>query len=465
MAIVLLSYPIHLARILSVLSLFAGSPEKAQITEAVSTLLRVNIVVETRGARDTVELNGKLLREYSPIIIQDFSSTGIVLDNKGHVMTFLGGYHWVDIQGHDPRIEVSTSEGQKWKGKLVGIDQSNGVAVLRLLTGRPKKTPVCTQCEVKDGVTIASPAIEGPSQSQFREAQIHSVGANREIPEQEGWIMAMNRPFAGIGLPILTTDHRVLGFIAGQDPRDMSAAILSIDKMISSAEKILKAGGDIHAGWLGVFLLDLRSATSPGVVVQQVEPDSPAQRAGLAAQDFLLNYNGLKIRDARQLIQLVEGTPLGSTANLEILRQGNPMTVTALIEARRPRQNPGRLSLSFPSAVSPNLAGIVSEPALRSPKLMFGLDTLMLTPALAEALQMPRQTGLLVTDVAKGLPADLAGILVGDVIMAIDGQPIADAFSFASFLETHAWSAQPVLKILRKGVERTIPVQIPDQGK
>jgi hypothetical protein len=464
MAFAILIYPIYLARILTLYALvlapaIADGPQKVQRQSVEPALVRVNITTKTRGAKDMVEINGKLLP--APIIIQALSTTGIVLDHWGHVMTFLG-YRWIDIQNQDPRIEVFDGAGQKWKGRLVGIDQSNGVAVIQLLGGRPKKTPVCIQCDVRDGTTVMAPVLEGQAQSRYRETRILSVGADWGIPEQGGWAVALSPPSLDIGQPILTKDHRVLGFVASQDPRGIRTVVYRISQLLASAEKILKRGGNIPAGWLGVFLGDSRATQDPGITIQSVEPDSPAQRAGLVAGDLLLRYNGQEIWDVRQFIRLVQVTPIGSKANLEIVRQGTPMTMDALVEKWRPQQDQGRLSFSLPGALVPSI-GMAPEP--RSPSLLFGLDTIVLTPSLADALQLHGQTGLLVIDVAKQMPADRAGVLVGDVIEAIDGQPVIDAPSFASYLQTHTWGAQPVFKILRKGVERMIPVQIPDRDK
>jgi hypothetical protein len=89
-------------------------------------LVRVNIVTETRF-RGEFELYGRKIPDYQPRVIQVFPSTGAVIDDKGHVLTFLG-YRWVDIQSAEPRVDVITSDGQKYAAKLVGIDESLGTA-------------------------------------------------------------------------------------------------------------------------------------------------------------------------------------------------------------------------------------------------------------------------------------------------------------------------------------------------
>jgi serine protease Do len=196
-----------------------------------------------------------------------------------------------------------------------------------------------------------------------------------------------------------------------------------------------------------------------------VEPGSPAQKAGLMPGDVLVRFGRQEIKTAPQFVQLVQNSPLGSEVELDILRQGRPVGVTrAVIGARKPLQNRNRLSLSLTGAFNATAKGMVPEFAPRSPRLLMGLSTELLTPPLADALQMPGKTGLLVLDVARKMPADQAGVLAGDVIVSIDGQPVIDAPGFASFLMTHPWGQQSVLKLLRKGAEHTIVVQIPVRG-
>ena len=434
-------YSIQLIRIAAICLLLAGAPFAFENAlegnpDRGPILVRVNIISEIPGAKGMILLNGKLLDDYTPILIRNFSSTGVVIDQNEHIMAFLG-YRWVDLQSHELRVEVSTNEGQKWEGKLVGIDQSNGVAVIKLLKGKLPMTPVCKECEVKDGAVLMAPFVRPTGASQLREARVVSVGNDSAKTAPGNWMFTMNSPFPDISQPIFTRDGKVLGFVADRNPMNMEVFVYPIAPLLASAEKILKAGGDIRAGWLGLFLED-----SPvGVFVQRVTPDSPAQNAGLSPGDALVRYNGQMIQDARHFIQLVQDSSIGGTAKLGIVRQGKPLNLAATIEERRPQPIQGRLSLNLP------------KPAI-------GLDTIVLTPDLADAMQMPGQTGLLVIDVVKQTPAERAGVLAGDVVIAMDGQAIFDAGSFASYWQTHGLGSELVLKVLRKGVERTITVPV-----
>jgi serine protease Do len=247
------------------------------------------------------------------------------------------------------------------------------------------------------------------------------------------------------------------------DPMDMQTVVYPIAQLLSSADKILKQGGNIRSGWLGVFLNTSDSSIGRGVTVLRVEPNSPAQKAGLISGDIVLKIDGNEVKDAQRFIQLVQNAPIGSEVKLDVMRQGRPVnSMTALVEARKPRQNDAKLSFNLTGALDPTAKGIVPGLTPRNPRLLMGLSTEMLNPSLADALHVPGQTGLLVLDVARDMPAEQGGVLAGDVILSIDGQPIMDAPSFASFLMTHAWGSHSILKVLRQGVERTIVVQIPD---
>jgi serine protease Do len=462
----------HLVRILTCCTFLAIAPsliarnlfffpmelafKKPQAQGSESGLVRVSIVSRFRGAKTTVEIDGKLLTDYSPVIIQSFSATGIVFDQKGNIMTLLAGYRWLDIQNHDPQVEVS-KDGQKWKGKLVGIDQKTGVTVIRLTDGKLKKTPTCGECQVKDGSIVMAPVSSGLP--QFRRAQVVSIAMEQESPEPGEWTLTVDRPFPDIGQPILTPDHRVLGFIASQDPMGIRNTIYPISQLVASAERILKTGGDLHAGWLGLFIVDSNPAFGPGLLVQSVELDSPAQNAGFVPGDFLVKYNGEPVRDTSHYIQLVEGSSIGSKANIEIIRRGTPVTLSASIGQRRP-QPQGGLASNLPVAFAFPVPGMFSEPAPRNQHLLIGVDTILLDAELADSLQIAVRNGVLVMGVQKGSPADLAGVLVGDVIMAIDNRPITNAPDFVAFMATHNWGTQALLKLNRKGTELIVRVQL-----
>jgi serine protease Do len=213
------------------------------------------------------------------------------------------------------------------------------------------------------------------------------------------------------------------------------------------------------------LLLDARPEAGAGVEIQSVEPDSPAQKAGLNAKDLLQKYNGKEIQSVRQFIQLVEGTPIGSKASIEITRQGNPKSLNAMIEARKPQQNLESLLHDLSQRLPLPTAAMPAESVENQPQFKVGLEVAGLTPSLAKALKIPGRKGLLITDVVQRSRAEQAGIQAGDVIVTINGESFLDPLSLASYFQNNGMDSQLIMKILRKGMEQTITIQIPDQNR
>jgi S1-C subfamily serine protease len=393
-----------------------------------ATLIRVNFISETSGPKDTVEINGKIIPDYRPRIIRLFPATGVVFDSQGHILTFLG-YRWVDIQSQKARIELVTSEGQRLKGKLVGIDQSMGVAVVAALEGKLPKTPICSSCRIQNGATVAVPVEEDVQLSQFRRAQVLSVDSAIEAANQGEWVVRISRPGPDVGAPILSAENYVLGFVAGKSAPGERTIVYPISQLLNSAQKVLKAGGDISTGWLGVFIENEWSNSSPGIAIKQVLDDSPAQKAGLQPRDVILKFDGKDVVDPRRFIQIVQNTSLGSTVDLEIQRQGERINLAARIEPRKPQETPASLAFNFPGMISFPDSENRSKDASGNYGPLIGIETVVMTPSLADFLQMPRQNGLLVLKVESTLPAGGAGMMPGDLIISADGVPTPDAYS------------------------------------
>src|SRR4029077_17396747 len=164
-------------------------------------------------------------------------------------------------------------------------------------------------------------------------------------------------------------------------------------------------------GRLGVTVQDMTQGLADsfglkhleGGLVNNVEPGSPADKAGLQAGDVILKLNGQQINNSAQLpVQVAEIKP-GTTVKLELLRKGATRELNATVgelrnttvaEADKGAQSRGRLGL-----------GLVVRP---------------LTPE--ERQQASDSTGLLVEN-ATG-PSARAGIQPGDVIVAMNATPV-----------------------------------------
>jgi serine protease Do len=90
---------------------------------------------------------------------------------------------------------------------------------------------------------------------------------------------------------------------------------------------------------LGVMIRDLdgdeaKTASTGGVTIDRVETGSPAEKAGLRAGDIVVEYDGERVRSARQFTRLVQETPEGRQVPMALVRDGKRQTLTATPEAR-----------------------------------------------------------------------------------------------------------------------------------
>ena len=451
----------------SVLALHAnvGLGQEKALRVPEQTTVRVNILTEYMGSPESVvDFGGKVaIPDYRPRIIKLFPSTGIVIDKEGHVVTFLG-YRWVDIHSRDPRVEVIDPQGKKFSAKLIGIDQSVRIAVVLCRDCNLKTTSLCRRCEIKDGAFVIAPLLDGSNTSQFESAKVLSASTRTDSAVGSEWTIQVNRPLSLVGAPMLNAQRQVIGLVADEPSQDstqgsrVNVTIMPVEQMLGSANRIIKADGDIQSGWLGVKV-DSDTGSKSGVAITEVEKESPAHKAGLLPGDIMVKWNGVAIQDPLRYIQIVENTPIGSTAVIEVLRHGRPVALSAIIEARRLQEPNETLMIDVQDAIA--LPRGWSSAADAEFFFALGIDVQSLPPQLAEFLQMRGQSALLVMNVKKQAAFDRAGVAAGDVILDVDGTQVGAPQSFFDHIRSRGWGGRIFLRLWRKGIELSKAVQLP----
>lgn len=199
---------------------------------------------------------------------------------------------------------------------------------------------------------------------------------------------------------------------------------------------------------LGVMVRDLEAtevtATVPGgVKIDDVDRDSPAEKAGLQAGDVVVEYDGERVRSARQFTRLVHETPEGRQVSLAVLRDGKRQTLTATPEVRAFSWNRSIDGDRIRREVERGLRGLRMDP----PTFNFRFDPeawpmgrgrlgVTLQPLTGQLAQYFGATdgGALVTGVRQGSAAEKAGLKAGDVITSINGESARDAGDVISMI-------------------------------
>jgi S1-C subfamily serine protease len=216
---------------------------------------------------------------------------------------------------------------------------------------------------------------------------------------------------------------------------------------------------DGRGSQLGVMVSDVDAkATTGGVKIDEVNQDSPAEKAGIKTGDVVVEYDGERVRSARQFTRLVQETPEGRSVAIGLLRDGKKQTVNATPEAGRMTWNfgpdmdramrdaergmrefrfdvpnfdfhfddrdrapgdgtPRRFEYRVPGGVVPFGSG---------PRGRLGVSVQSLTPDLREYFGATNG-GALVSSVTKESAAAKAGLKAGDVITSINGKRVEDS--------------------------------------
>ncbi len=248
--------------------------------------------------------------------------------------------------------------------------------------------------------------------------------------------------------------------------------------------RVLMRGGS----YLGVRLQDLdqedvtrlKLAEEKGALVERVEEDSPAEKAGLQADDVIVRYHGEAVIGASQLARLVAETPAGRTVPVEVMRGGAVQKLSATIgdhESAFDFGKGGDWSLHVPSPpelpeapLMPNMPSIPNMPLPPSPPKAWGdhrlldrmvwfgqgprklgLDYQEIAGQLADYFKLAGDEGVLVTNVEADGPAAKAGVKAGDVILKLGSREIEDGEDLRRALEKAESGRETTLTVQRDG--------------
>lgn len=181
---------------------------------------------------------------------------------------------------------------------------------------------------------------------------------------------------------------------------------------------------------LGVVLSD-DNGDAKGVAIEKILPDSPADKAGLHEGDVLVRIDGEKIQTSRDVREMLRNLEDSKDLQVDILRDGQPLTVTVTPEKRE-----------FPSF--PRMGG-----------RYLGINLQNLDPDLAAYFQVDPNEGVLVTRIEPDSPAAKAGFHSGDIITHINGNKINSAEDVSKIISDGDAETVEII-VLRHGTEQKL---------
>jgi serine protease Do len=384
--------------------------------------------------------------------------SGVIVSPDGYIVT---NNH---VIAKATEISITLSDRRTFKGKVVGADPQTDIAVVKIDgTGLPT-APFGDSDRLKVGDTVM--AFGNPFGQYFTvtRGSVSALGRSAgQIEDIQNFIQtdaAINPGNSGGGL--VNIHGQVVGIntaiLSGNSGPGGEGGSVGIGFAIPSnmakhiMEDLVKTG-KVTRGYLGVQIRDLdeglakqfKVPDTAGALAEDITPGGPADKAGLKTGDVIRMLNGNPIQDANQLTAQITNLSPGALAVLDILRDGQPMTLKITLGER-----PANLSAHV------GVGGGVQEGALR------GIEVANLSAALRDQAGIPANVnGVIITQVDPNSPAAQFGLQEGDVIESINRQPVRNVADFNK-LATDA-KGQTLLRINRQG-NGVFVVITPDEG-
>lgn len=363
------------------------------------------------------------------------------------------------------RITVTLDDGKTVPAKVVGTDPRTDIALLKISVGHTLpylKLGDSNHAQPGEWViAIGNPF--GLSET-VTAGIVSALGRNIGAGPYDKFIQ-VDAPIneGNSGGPLLTQDGKVIGMnTAILSPSGGSIGIgFSIpSNMIRKITDDLQKYGHVTRGYIGVEAQQVTGAMSAalslpqkgGALIAAVEPNTPAQHAGLQPGDVIIKVNGQEIKTPRDLANHIADVKPDTDAKLDVIRNGKPREISVKV-AEMPSQQ------QLATNVAPGHSGS-----------QLGLALGGLSPGMASQLNIPEGTeGALVTAVKQGSPAEQAGIEAGDVIVGVGSKPVTNPVQAAQAIEAamHQPGHAVALRILHNGQPAFVAVNLsgkPDNG-
>jgi serine protease Do len=201
-----------------------------------------------------------------------------------------------------------------------------------------------------------------------------------------------------------------------------------------------------------------------GAVIEKVDDDSPAGKAGLAEGDVILSFASERVRSVAHLRRLVRETPPGRSVNIEVSRDGERRSLEVTPEAHHARlAAPGVRIGSF------EIPHLEKVPRLELPEMdawfvgagpRLGITGSDVTPQLAGYFGVEQGKGVLVQEVLAGSAAERAGLKAGDVVVGVDDKPVTSVRELRGALRRAGDDREVTLTIVRDRQVQTLNVTL-----
>jgi serine protease Do len=364
--------------------------------------------------------------------------SGFILDRNGFIMT---NNHVVE---NAEEIIVSTSSDKEYKAKVVGRDPKTDLAVIKIEADngddlKPVVLGNSDNLRVGDWIfAIGNPfGLSSTVTAGIVSAKGRYIGQGSydDFIQTDAAINPGNS-----GGPLVNLHGEVVGINSAIFSRSGGNIGIGFAIPINLAKELLpqlQEKGRVTRGWLGVYIQrvtpeiaeSLKLDKTHGALVADVMKDTPAAEAGIEVGDVIVEFDGHPVKESTDLPLIVARTAIGKSAEVKLIRNGSPQTVSVKIGELRDEE----VQVA---------GGGTGE---------LGLAVQNLTPEIAESLGIdPKTKGVVVSGIEPGSAADEAGLQRGDVVLEVNRQSVETETAYKKAVKKLE-AGKTVLLLVRRG--------------
>ncbi|MGD2167866.1 MAG: DegQ family serine endoprotease [Gammaproteobacteria bacterium] len=349
---------------------------------------------------------------------QQSAGSGVIIDSEeGYVLT---NHH---VVANATEIVVTLADRRSLDAELIGSDEGTDIALLKIDADNLTALKIGDSESLEVGdfvVAIGNPFGLGQTVTSGIVSALGRTGLNVEGYEDFIQTDASINP-GNSGGALINLDGELVGIntaIIAPAGGNVGIGFAVPTEMAGRVMAQLLEYGEVRRGRLGIIIQDvtpdlaeaLDLGVTRGAVVTQVEPDSPAEQAGLQAGDVIVEFNGLPVDGSSDLRNMVGLVRLGATAELELIRDGRRQRVEATIGSA-----PGPAANNAATTID-KLQGAEFRDLDRSDPQFGDLE------------------GVVVVSVEQASPAWRNGIRQGDIITAVNRRRVSSVEELSAAL-------------------------------